>query len=42
MLGGEVFPIDAVEERVFCVDREASVPGTAGVADEGVRVARQV
>ena len=42
VLGGEVVPIDAVEERVFCVDRGASAPWSAGVAAEGVRVARQV
>ena len=36
VLGGEAFPTDAVEERVFCVDWEAPVRGTADVADEKV------
>ena len=42
VLGGEVVPIDAAEERVFCVDRGASAPWPAGVAAEGMRVTRQV
>ena len=42
VVGGEVAPMDAVDEGVSCVCRGVSAARPAGVAAEGVRVALPV